>query len=184
MKLEKRSAGVPEETPASQTDSSPGGKKPVIIYIMILFIVAFLLMAMSFIMHQRSNNAAMNELKTSVHALQETQATQEENIQLQNDLKAANEQKAELEKKAAALEKELEEARLAEKSSEDQLQAMNLFYTLQQQFAVEDYDGCKRTVSSMEEAGLDKLLPAETKIQGISSPAQQYLEIRETVEKK
>ena len=52
MKLEKRSSGEAEEQPIQE---QPSGKKPVVVYIMILFIVAFLLMALSFFMHQRSN---------------------------------------------------------------------------------------------------------------------------------
>ena len=56
MKFEKRS-GDEAETPSSAPEETPStGKKPVVIYIMILFIVAFLLMALSFLMHQRSNS--------------------------------------------------------------------------------------------------------------------------------
>ena len=55
MKFEKRSGDA--ETPAPAPEDTPStGKKPVVIYIMILFIVAFLLMALSFLMHQRSNS--------------------------------------------------------------------------------------------------------------------------------
>lgn len=47
MKFEKRS-GDEAETPSSAPEETPStGKKPVVIYIMILFIVAFLLMALS-----------------------------------------------------------------------------------------------------------------------------------------
>ena len=155
MKLEKRSAGAPAQEPASQEQASSGGnKKPVIVYIMILFIVAFLLMALSFAMHQRSNSVDMDELKDKVDALQATQATQGENIQLQNDLKVAYEEKA-------------------------QYEAMNALYTLQQQYAAEDDAACQETIAVMEKDGLDKLLPAETTTEGIESPAQLYLEIRE-----
>ncbi|MEG1657864.1 MAG: hypothetical protein RR288_02285, partial [Oscillibacter sp.] len=72
--------GSPEGKP------SPAGKKPVIVYIMILFIAAFLLMALSFAMHQRSNTEALGELQTSVSALREVQATQDKNILLQEEL--------------------------------------------------------------------------------------------------
>ena len=51
--------------------------KPVITYIMILFIAAFLLMALSFLMHQRSNTEALGQLQSSMTAMQEIQATQE-----------------------------------------------------------------------------------------------------------
>ena len=76
MKFEKRS-GDEAETPSSAPEETPStGKKPVVIYIMILFIVAFLLMALSFLMHQRSNSEVLGELQDSVTAMQEVQATQ------------------------------------------------------------------------------------------------------------
>ena len=77
MKFEKRS-GDEAETPSSAPEETPStGKKPVVIYIMILFIVAFLLMALSFLMHQRSNSEVLGELQDSVTAMQEVQATQD-----------------------------------------------------------------------------------------------------------
>lgn len=60
MKLEKRGDG---ETPVPQEPSS--GKKPVVVYIMILFIVAFLLMALSFVMHQRAIPRSWASCKTT-----------------------------------------------------------------------------------------------------------------------
>ena len=64
MKFEKRSGDA--ETPAPAPEDKPStGKKPVVISIMILFIVAFLLMALSFLMHQRSNSEVLGELQNS-----------------------------------------------------------------------------------------------------------------------
>ena len=83
MKFEKRS-GDEAETPSSAPEETPStGKKPVVIYIMILFIVAFLLMALSFLMHQRSNSEVLGELQDSVTAMQEVQATQDALLDLQ-----------------------------------------------------------------------------------------------------
>ena len=54
MKIEKRcGAGAPKEP-----ETPPAGRKPVIVYIMVLFIAAFLLMALSFFMHQRRSSKA------------------------------------------------------------------------------------------------------------------------------
>ena len=79
MKFEKRTDG--EQIPSSpQEDKPSAGRKPVVIYIMILFIVAFLLMALSFFMHQRSNSEVLGELQDSVSAMQEVQATQDQII--------------------------------------------------------------------------------------------------------
>ena len=99
MKFEKRSGDA--ETPVPTPEGTPSaGKKPVVIYIMILFIVAFLLMALSFLMHQRSNSEVLGELQNSVSAMQEVQATQDALVELQAQLKDAEDTIAELESAA------------------------------------------------------------------------------------
>ena len=60
MKFEKRADGG-EVTPAS-SETPETGKKPVIIYILILFLAAFLLMFLSMLSHQRSNTEALGQL--------------------------------------------------------------------------------------------------------------------------
>ena len=61
MKFEKRSeGGGAEEVPQ---ESRAGKQKPVFIYILILFTVAFVLILLSFGMHQRSNQQVLGELK-------------------------------------------------------------------------------------------------------------------------
>ncbi len=67
---------------------------------MILFIVAFLLMALSFLMHQRSNSEVLGELQDSVSAMQEIQDTQDQILDLQKQLSDAEEDQAELESAA------------------------------------------------------------------------------------
>ena len=71
MKFEKRADGG-EVTPAS-SETPETGKKPVIIYILILFLAAFLLMFLSMLSHQRSNTEALGQLQNSVSAIQEIQ---------------------------------------------------------------------------------------------------------------
>ena len=56
MKFEKRSGRRSGDTLLCSGGNALHREKPVVIYIMILFIVAFLLMALSFLMHQRSNS--------------------------------------------------------------------------------------------------------------------------------
>jgi signal transduction histidine kinase len=102
MKFEKRSEGPQEPSGEQRQEMTPAGKKPVVIYIMILFIAAFLLMALSFFMHQRSNTEALGELQHSVNAMQEVQVSQEKIIELQETVD-------ELEERNAALEEGVEE---------------------------------------------------------------------------
>lgn len=175
MKLEKRSDGPEEPTPSQQTETPQTGKKPVVVYIMILFIVAFLLMALSFFMHQRSNTEALGELQHSVSAMQEVQATQEKIIELQEELAQAQEDQAELEESNQEAQEALEEAQARE-------QALLDLYTLQQQYSAGDLEACQKTIESMEAAGYDSLLSTESPERGVTSPADRFIQLREAVE--
>ena len=170
MKLEKRSSGEAEETPVQET---PSGKKPVVVYIMILFIAAFLLMALSFFMHQRSNTEALGELQDSVSAMQEIQNTQDKVIQLQEELSAQKEE-------AEGLEKELEASRKETEAADKNTEAMTALYILQQQYAAGAYDSCRETMQRMEDDDLVERLSKDS-IDGVTPPAQRYQQLKEAV---
>lgn len=172
MKLEKRSMGEETTTPP-QVLSGDKKNKPVIVYIMVLFIVAFLLMALSFAMHQRSNSEAIGHLQDSVNTLQEVQTAQDRNLKLEAELKAANGQIESLQNDVSARDDEI--ARLHE-----QISALESLYTLQQQYAAEDYDACRQTMQNMEASQLHTLLPSEGN-SDVVSPAQRYQQLKEAV---
>lgn len=174
MKLEKRSTGAEDEAPASEV-STPDGKKnkPVVVYIMVLFIVAFLLMALSFLTHQRSNEEVIGTLQSSVTTLQELQKSQDENLRLHSRLEDAEKQVRDLEVQV----KELEDAGMA---SDDKTDALLSLYLLQQQYAARDFDGCRQTLQSMEDAGQPALLSNDD-LDKIVSPAQRYQQLKEAV---
>lgn len=175
MKFLKRSSGEAEQAPQEEQKNS-GGRKPVIIYIMILFIVAFILMAVSFVMHQRSNSEAVGKLQDSVSALQEVQSAEDKNVKLQEQLDKLEEEKSDLQD-------QLDSSNEEKQSESQKADALLSLYTLQQQYLAQDYTACKETISAMEDDGLDKLLPADA--QGsITSPAQRYLQLREAVSSK
>lgn len=110
MKLEKRSGGEPAGPPAENADKE---KKPVVIYIMILFIAAFLLMTWSFLSHQRSNTEALGRLQSSVTAMQEVQDLQDRVIALQEELAEARKESEETQKELEEVRRELAETRNA-----------------------------------------------------------------------
>lgn len=178
MKLEKRNTGAPEsgQEPESQVS---GGKKPVLVYIMVLFIAAFLLMAMSFAMHQRSNQANMDELKNSVQALEDAQATQGQVKELQERLDAALDENA-------ALKVQLEEARdrwTAEQAERNALElragALEKLDRLLQYYDAGDFESC-RTVLEDFAAGLADSLPKDAP-EGLVSPLEQFEAVREEI---
>lgn len=180
MKLEKRSDGAPEPS-SGQTPETPTGKKPVVVYIMILFIAAFLLMALSFFMHQRSNTEALGELQHSVSAMQEVQVSQEKIIKLQEEVADLQEKLSDLQAQAeedAAASEELAQERDALERRSNALLAL---YQLQQEYAARDYAACKTLIANLE-AGLADALPQEELSGGVVSPAQRYQELKAAVE--
>ena len=144
---------------SAEQQKSPRKDKPVIVYIMILFIAAFLLMALSFLMHQRSNSEALGQLQNSVTAMQEIQATQEKNIELQDQLADTQE---ELEKTIAAYDGQL--AALVGDLEQKQLQldAITNLYLLQQAYSAGEYDSCLEIIQFMETNHYVSALELET----------------------
>lgn len=171
MKFEKRADGG-DVTPSSP-ESAETGKKPVIVYILILFLAAFLLMFLSLLAHQRSNSEALGQLQNSMSAMQEIQATQEQVIDLQQqlseqekELKAAEEQAAAAEDSIAQLEKETD--------------ALLALYNLQQEYLAGNLDSCRITLQEISDQKLADLLPT-TAPEGVTTPAQRYQELREAI---
>lgn len=180
MKLEKRSEGAPEPQPSGQ--DKPGGRKPVIVYIMVLFIVAFVLMAASFLMHQRSNTEAIGKLNDSVTALQAVQATQDENIRLQKDLQSAQDENAQLRQKAQEQTDALTDSDHRLSAAQSAADALTRLYTLQQQYANRDFAGCRKTIDAMEQAGDGENLSDQAPQEGVTSPARRYQQLKDAVQ--
>lgn len=173
MKLQKRSEGAPDAAPAPETPSAGQKNKPVIVYIMILFIVAFLLMAFSFLMHQRSNEEMIGSLQSSVSTLKELQESQDRNMQLQDQLDEAA-------KQIEDLQDQLNEGQKAAEAEGDRTRALLALYTLQQQYSARELDACRETIQSMEDSGQPALLSRDA-IGSVVSPAQRYQQLKEAV---
>ena len=173
MKLEKRSS---DASPVSKSAASPRsrkGRSHILIYILILFIAAFLLMTLSFLSHQRSNEQVMGQLNTNVSSLKKLQTALEENMRLQEQLSAYM---LEIE----TLENQLENAKTAESQLKEELSvldqtaaqqkaelealnavlsSMNALSSLQQHFLAGELDICRALIADMESAGWATALP-------------------------
>lgn len=171
MKLEKRSGGEPMEPAENSSDT---GKKPVVIYIMVLFIAAFLLMIWSLFSHQRSNTEALGRLQSSVSAMQEVQELQNQVIDLQKELSAAEKRLKELEDSSSA-------GQHAVESLEKQLDAMERLYTLQQQYSAQDYKACRQIIDAFEAGGGPDNLPRLSD-GSVTRPEERYQQLKEAVE--
>lgn len=171
MKLEKRSEGGPAEP---LEEPAPKGKKPVVVYIMILFIAAFLLMAWSFASHQRSNTEAFGKLQSSMGAMQEVQELQDQVIALQKEL-------AEVKEAAGAFQDANETARNQAAHLEEILmrtqEAMEWFWQLNEAYLKEDLETCRTILAKMEEPSESPLIDCLTAL-----AAERYQEIKGAVE--
>ena len=189
MQLERRCdrgeplSPAPEENPSS----GPDGKKPVIVYILVLFTVAFLLMIWSLFSHQRSNTEAIGRLQGSVSAMQEVQELQDRVIQLQEELAEVNdqlEQEQEAAETAAAAARDGAGALLTERDSlEAQVAALTALYRLQQLYAARDLESCEAEISALGSGSLLDSLDAVSRKWDwdVTPPSERYLELKEAV---
>lgn len=180
MTLERRdeAAPAPEERPSP---AGSGGKKPVIVYIFVLFIVAFLLMALSLLIHQRSNAEALGALSESVNAMQGAQGTQEKIIALQEQLAEVQEALIQSDRDAEALAQAAAAGKSAAEKAQERLDALTALYTLQQRWSAGDIPACRELIGDMERRDTPSLLDT-TAQEGVTPPAERYLELKEAVE--
>lgn len=183
-------APVPQEPPAAPAgkDAPPvdkPGNKPVVVYIMILFIAAFLLMALSFFMHQRSNTEVMGELQHSVTAMQEVQAAQEKVIELQEETADLQKELDNTLEENQALKDQAAEAEDRTEALVRQQDALLSLYSLMQEYAAKDYGACQAIIEAMESDQLPEALEEFSFGQGgVTRPADRYQELKAAVEAK
>lgn len=174
MKLE-HPAETPETVETAQKPL-PDRKRPVLVYIMILFIAAFLLMAFSFLMHRRSNEQVLGELHTSVNLLEDYQQALEANnrltgqvADLEKELSAAKSDTTKQETEKNTLKTQLDAAKQEISALQQQIAALEALAKAQTLYRNGEYAACRDALSAMESAGQDKLLPA------VSADAYQQL---------
>lgn len=151
-------------------EQKPHNGKPVIHYILVMFIAAFLLMALSMMMHQRTTSEGLGELQHSFSAMLSLQSHQEMVIELQNALNEADDQRE-------ALEETIQTMTEAQETQDLQMKALTQLYILQQQYLAGEYDHCRGTIQTMETLELEKLLPSQ-KEYSVPSPAETFQTIK------
>lgn len=181
MNNEKPVTGEANTPPVQESTPPKTEKKPVVIYIMILFIAAFLLMALSFAMHQRSNQEALGQLETSFNAtIQDMQSSQERILALEKEV-------SELEDQVEDLEVSANTAKTDQEAAQAQLEAMEQLYCLQQKYSAGRYEDCKALIDLMESSGSVNLLeptPITTEGGSVTAPFVRFQQLKNaTLEK-
>lgn len=174
------------EAPAQEQPTPAGKSKPVLGYIMILFVAAFLLMTLSFLMHQRSNTEAMGQLQTSFSStIEDLQEMQERIVSLEKDLTKT---KTALENTAAELEEtqsQLNASDTALKESLAMQEALNRLYCLLQKYEAKQYEACQLLIQAMERDELVDILPStplDTESGSVPAPYVRFQQIKSAVQ--
>ena len=158
------------ERPARRPRAKRAQKKnPVVVYLSILFAVAFLLLLLSFFGQQR-DRAAMEEMNVNLDSQQETiEDLQAEKQQLMLELQDAKDEVKEAESFA-------DDAETAKKT------ALACEYLSQMERACRtSYLEGFRIAKEMESKGLRAYLPTTSAVSGCPSPAKVYQELCSTI---
>ncbi len=135
--------------------------KPVTVYLTVLFVVALLLLIMSFFMQQRSHQA-LEDLTSSMEESQTTATLQMDNQRLQYELEQAQDTIGQLEQTQDDLEK--------------QAQALEWLRLIEEAVRT-SYGEATELVDQFEESKLPDYLPTESVVEGAKSPADAYKDI-------
>jgi len=192
LKVIKRRADTGDSPQTAETDCSRKGRSHILIYILILFIAAFLLMTLSFLSHQRSNEQVLGQLRTNVTNLEKLQDALEENMRLQDqiyvqksqleslkkELDASQGDRTQLTEKISALESTLAQQQKEVSAHKQTISAMDALVQLQQLLIAGDPAACRKLITDMETTGLDKLLPTTATAPGGVSPYQMFQQVK------
>ena len=162
----------------------PKKQQSVLIYLVILFAAAFLLMALSYFMQRRTSDATIAGLRgESVSAMQSIEDIQEEN-------EALKQQVADLEARLEEAQKEADGAQAQAdgltEAQERLTRAMDLFWQIDEAYVRGRYSLCRTLIAQMEDttqgSALKESLPTETTTDTDRfSPADRYQEIYDAV---
>ena len=168
---------IPEKN--SKKSKAETGGKPVMIYILLLFGAALLLMGLSSLMHQRNNQQVLGELRADLSDLRKAQDLQNNIIELQKARQESEDQLKEAQKNLNTIVSQTQEDR-------NRSEALQYLYLLMMETQMEHYQSCQTLIQEMESRGLEKSLPAETigsagLAAGVASPLDRYYQIKETI---
>lgn len=167
MKLEKRGKLSAEEAAAAeaaqetaQAEQTAGRKKPVLLYLVILFAIALFLILFSFLVQNRVNAMEMQEMQAEVDAARELQVKYEQS-QAEN----------------ASLRAQLEEANALAAEESRVRQALELVWQLERYYVSGDNEACRAVLEQLRSDDLYLALPTESEGEGESdfeSPRAAY----------
>lgn len=153
----------PDEPPkSSPRKRSSKRKAPVFTYLIILFLAAFILLAMSYFMQQRKlegMDESLAGLKESVSAMQGIQSLQEENDQLRTQVEELQQQVKALTQERDELEASRDTYKKGWEQSAYQAIALNWLREIQSLYEKQYYRYARPLIQEFEAYGLKEYLP-------------------------
>ena len=161
---------TPEEKPATP---APKKDRPHLMsYLVILFLAAFLLLAMSYFMQQRRNDQqVIDGLQQSMSAMKTTQNAIERNRVLMEENET-------LKQKLSSLEEQAETAAAQRVEQEKTVLALDYLWRIEREYFQGRYAAAREMIRAFEQADLEGYLPEEAiSDPNYRSPAEQYKSI-------
>ena len=136
----------------------PGKRNPVLMYLMILFAAAFFLLLMSFLMQQRANREALDDLEqTSNSAVQSLENTIQQNESLKQQVAQLEEEREQL---TGQLAQAKEEGDAAQRELEADLEALNSLNHLRALYNQGRYREAREYLDSIDSTQVEDRLEA------------------------
>lgn len=156
-----------------------GRRNSVFLYIAVLFMAAFVLLLVTFLMERRQSQQQIDDLKQSVSAYQTLQGLMDDNSQLREDVDRLDRQVQDLESQLAAAQTRQAELEAQIQEREKAAQAMAWFWQISDASSRGRTALCRQLITSLEEAGLQDHLPKENATgTDQPSPYYRYQEVR------
>lgn len=166
-----------------------GTKRSVFTYMIILFLAAFIMLLLAYMMQQRSSVDAIDGLKDSVSAIQTAQEVYEENSLLREQISQLEEQIRQLEDEikaqqnnAGQLETVIQSLQQQALDLERSSQALDWFWQINEAYVRNRYSLARELIETLQTTGLTDYLPKESITNnGRFSPYNRYQEIYEAL---
>lgn len=174
---------IPLQHDAEHEKPPRNKQQSVLIYLVILFAAAFLLMALSYFMQRRTSAATIEGLRESVSAMQSVGDIQSQNEALRQQVADLEEQLEEAQRELDGLQTLTDNLTVRE---ERLIRAMDLFWQIDEAYVRGRYALCRELIALIEDttqgSALKEELPKEsTTDTDRFSPADRYQEIYNAV---
>lgn len=148
-------------------------------YIAVMFMAAFVLLLITFLMERRQSQQQIDDLKQSVSAYQTLQDLMDDNSKLREDADQLNRQIQALQGQLSAAQAQQAELEAKLQEREKTEQAMQWFWQINEASVRGRTGLCRQLIASLEDAGLQDYLPKENQTDTDRfSPYDRYQEIR------